>query len=61
MVALIIVGVIILLAALAVVGKSIEFIKNKKRADEEWNAAKPEKITNMGSVKDLIILPLVDW
>jgi 7,8-dihydropterin-6-yl-methyl-4-(beta-D-ribofuranosyl)aminobenzene 5'-phosphate synthase len=54
-------GFILLLVTLVVVKKSMEFIKDKKRADKEWNAAKPEKISNLGSVKNLTILPLVDW
>ena len=60
-VVIIVLGVILLLVALVVVKKSMDFIKDKIRADEEWNTAKPEKITNLGSVKNLTILPLVDW
>jgi 7,8-dihydropterin-6-yl-methyl-4-(beta-D-ribofuranosyl)aminobenzene 5'-phosphate synthase len=39
----------------------IRFNRGKRRAEEEWQRSKVQKITQWGATKSLVILPLVDW
>ncbi|MBU7005740.1 dihydropterin-6-yl-methyl-4-(beta-D-ribofuranosyl)aminobenzene 5'-phosphate synthase 7-8 [Peptococcaceae bacterium DYL19] len=37
------------------------FSKNKEIAEASWNEYRPEKIANLGTVKELKIMPLIDY
>jgi 7,8-dihydropterin-6-yl-methyl-4-(beta-D-ribofuranosyl)aminobenzene 5'-phosphate synthase len=39
----------------------LRFNRGKRRAEEEWQRSKVQKITHLGATKSLVILPLVDW
>ena len=54
-------GVVGLCLILAVLLPTFGFYKNKKSEVTAWEAAKPEKIDNLGSVSKLKVLPLVDY
>lgn len=37
------------------------FRSDVARADQQWNAARPVRLSDMGSTRELSILPLLDW
>jgi 7,8-dihydropterin-6-yl-methyl-4-(beta-D-ribofuranosyl)aminobenzene 5'-phosphate synthase len=39
----------------------LRFNRGKRKANEEWQRSKVQRITNFGATKSLVILPLVDW
>jgi len=39
----------------------LRFNRGKRKADEEWERSKVQKITQLGTTKSLVILPLIDW
>lgn len=51
--------VVIILAAIAFL--TVRFYLGRRRADREWAAARYGKLGDIGSVKNLTILPLIDW
>jgi 7,8-dihydropterin-6-yl-methyl-4-(beta-D-ribofuranosyl)aminobenzene 5'-phosphate synthase len=40
---------------------SLRFVLGRQRADDAWQAASYPKMTDLGSVKHLSVLPLIDW
>lgn len=56
----IVLGVFVLVA-LVVLLLTVGFFQGKRRAERQWQAMKPVKITNFGNTKILEILPLIDW
>lgn len=57
----IVVALAILLLLIKFVLTWMKFSKNKELADQEWQAFVPEKMTSLGTVKKLTVLPLIDW
>lgn len=49
------------LAAWAAGPAAIRFQRGRRRADREWSAVRYSRITDMGTVERLAILPLIDW
>jgi 7,8-dihydropterin-6-yl-methyl-4-(beta-D-ribofuranosyl)aminobenzene 5'-phosphate synthase len=43
------------------VDRTVRFYRNRKREDRLWNEFVPTKLTNIGSVKELTIVPLSEW
>jgi len=43
------------------VDQTVRFYKNRKLEDKLWNEFVPTKLTNIGSVKELTILPVSEW
>lgn len=39
----------------------LRYYRNRSRADGQWNAFIPKKLSDIGSVKQLIITLLIDW
>lgn len=39
----------------------LRFNRGKRRAEDEWQQSKVQKITQLGATKSLSVLPLVDW
>jgi 7,8-dihydropterin-6-yl-methyl-4-(beta-D-ribofuranosyl)aminobenzene 5'-phosphate synthase len=37
------------------------FLRDRRQADREWEASRPEKLEDLGAVKHLSILPLVEY
>lgn len=40
---------------------ALRYYRNRGRADRQWNSFIAKKLSDIGSVKQLIITPLVDW
>jgi 7,8-dihydropterin-6-yl-methyl-4-(beta-D-ribofuranosyl)aminobenzene 5'-phosphate synthase len=49
------------LAIGAIGGLSARFHLGRRRADQVWASSRYPKLTDVGAVKRLIILPLIDW
>jgi 7,8-dihydropterin-6-yl-methyl-4-(beta-D-ribofuranosyl)aminobenzene 5'-phosphate synthase len=45
----------------AIAGLSVRFYLGRRRADRVWAAARYSKLKDVGTVKHLTILPLIDW
>jgi 7,8-dihydropterin-6-yl-methyl-4-(beta-D-ribofuranosyl)aminobenzene 5'-phosphate synthase len=54
-------GGLSLLTIAVVGGLSARFYLGRRRADRVWSAASYPKLKNVGTVKQLTILPLIDW
>ncbi|PKM81978.1 MAG: MBL fold metallo-hydrolase [Firmicutes bacterium HGW-Firmicutes-14] len=54
-------GVLVLGLSLAFAVSVQKFISNQKLAETAWNEYKPQKIEDLGTVKDLKIMPLIDY
>jgi 7,8-dihydropterin-6-yl-methyl-4-(beta-D-ribofuranosyl)aminobenzene 5'-phosphate synthase len=49
------------LIGVAIAGLSARFYLGRRRADRVWATARYPKLKDMGTVKHLTILPLIDW
>lgn len=63
---LVVVGVVLCLAVVGLGGwfvarTSIRFAKERRAADESWRQQHPARIANLGDVKRLTVLPLLDY
>ena len=63
---LVVVGVVLSLAVVGLVGwfvarTSVRFAKERRMADESWRQQHPARIANLGAVKRLTVLPLLDY
>jgi len=56
-----IIAVLCLVLMLALLVPIVKFIKNKKLEEKSWQESEFESITDLGTVKELKILPLIDF
>ena len=62
MIVLLYVIVAILVLVLLFVGLlSLRYFRDISRANNQWSSFIPKRLTDIGSVKQLVITPLIDW
>jgi metal-dependent hydrolase (beta-lactamase superfamily II) len=52
---------LVAVAAVAFVLRYREFRRDVARADQQWNEVRPARLGDIGSTRELSILPLLDW